>query len=254
MGIESWTVSTNDASFLDERAVQYNQGSDTRPIKTGDKLRYTSGRVIEEFTRHPYGRILPAGAFTHIVDANDTFFLFDIGRYCSIARGTNVTSGHHPIHSVTSSPYHFSRWYQENLPVNLRYAADQVPFNQNYGRGTIGNDVWIGSHCIIKSGVNIGDGSVVASGSVVVKDVAPYSIVGGNPARHIRFRFEQEIVDRLVALQWWSYSPEGFRDINMFDVAEFLDEMEKRKEHGDLAPFRPRRFTIESGQIISLHS
>lgn len=252
MGVETFVVTTEAASLLARDVVEYNQGSSKRPIKAGETVRYTTSGITEQFTRHPHGRILPAGAFTHIVDADDTLFLFDIGRYCSIARGSRIVSGHHPIHTVTSSPYHFSGWYQDNLPENLRYSAERVPFNQNYGRGRIGNDVWIGSHCIIKSGVNIGDGSVIASGSVVVKDVAPYSIVGGNPAKPIRSRFDAEIVSRFIALQWWSYSPESFRDINMFDVVSFLDEMETRKENGDLEPFRPGRFKIQSGEIIHL--
>lgn len=177
--------------------------------------------------------------------------MFDIGRYCSIARGVNVTQGHHPLHTVTTSPYHYSAYYSSHLPENLRCAGPNVPFNRDYGRGVIGNDVWIGSYCTIKSGITIGDGAVVASGAVVVKDVPPYSIVGGNPAKVIRGRFDREIVDRFMDLKWWSYSPETFRDINMFDVGVFIDEMERRKERGDLLPFKPNRFRILSGEILA---
>ena len=252
MGIEKFTVTEADARTLAEGVIEYNQGADKRPIRPGEVVRYTSGRIVEQYSRHPYGRILPAGAFTHVVDAGDSFFQFDIGRYCSIARGTNIVNGHHPVHSVTTSPYHYSGWYKNNLPAEMRYAGPDVPFPRDYGRGKIGNDVWIGSHCVIRSGISIGDGSVIASGSVVVKDVPPYTIVGGNPAKPIRMRFEQEIVDRFVTLQWWSYSPESFRDINMFDVTLFLDEMEKRKDRGDLVPFSPKQFKIISGEIFEL--
>ncbi|MBD3943930.1 CatB-related O-acetyltransferase [Microbacterium sp. NEAU-LLC] len=127
-----------------------------------------------------------------------------------------------------------------------------VPFAREYGRGKIGNDVWIGGYCVIKSGITIGDGAVIASGAVVVKDVPPYTIVGGNPAKPIRLRFDQEIVDRFIALQWWSYSPSSFRDINMFDVTNFLDEMEVRKERGDLVPFRPKRLAIVDGKVVEI--
>mgnify|MGYP003451628448 FL=1 len=252
MGIEKFIVDEPDAALFAENLVEFNQGVDKRSIRTGETVRYTSGRVFEELTRHPPGKILPAGAFTHVVDAQDSFFLFDIGRYCSIARGTNITQGHHPLHSVTTSPYHYSAYYSRHLPEDLKYSGPYVPFNRDYGRGVIGNDVWIGAHCAIKSGITIGDGSVIASGSVVVKDVEPYTIVGGNPAKPIRLRFPQEIVDRFIALRWWSYSPESFRDINMFDVTVSLDEMEIRKERGDLVPFRPNRFKIVSGEIIPI--
>lgn len=73
------------------------------------------------------------------------------------------------------------------------------------GDTVIGNDVWIGSEAMIMAGVTIGDGAIIASRAVVTKDVAPYEIVGSNPAKHIRFRFEPEQIEKLLEMQWWHW-------------------------------------------------
>lgn len=79
-------------------------------------------------------------------------------------------------------------------------------------RVVIGNDVWIGIRCIIMDGVSIGDGAVVAAGSVVTKDVAPYAIVGGVPAKVIRFRFNDSVIEKLLQLKWWDYTDDQITD------------------------------------------
>ena len=91
-----------------------------------------------------------------------------------------------------SGDYFAGKWVNDQRP----------PVQQNYGLVTIGNDVWIGADVGIKAGITIGDGAVIASGAMVTKDVKPYSIVGGNPAKEIRMRFDQGLVERLLDLKW----------------------------------------------------
>lgn len=252
MGIVKWKPQPADAEVLAEHLIEYNRAGGKVPIRAGELLKLAEGQVFEQFTRHPTGRLMAAGAFTHIVEGSDNFLQYQIGRYCSIARGTHVVTGHHPLHTVTTNPYHYSDYYKNYLPEHLRYIGPRERFKRDYGRGRIGNDVWIGAHCTIRGGLTIGDGAVIASGSVVMRDVPPYAIVGGNPAKVIRLRFEEEIVSRMIALAWWNYSPVSFRDINMYDVELFVKEMEFRKSSGVLDIFSPARFTVSKGHLIAL--
>ena len=99
-------------------------------------------------------------------------------------------------------------------------------------RAYIGNDVWIGSHVLINGGVHIGDGAVIGAGAVVVKDVPPYAIVGGVPARIIRYRFNPEIIDGLIKLQWWTLPEEQIKNnIHLFQSGSIdLDALESLKK------------------------
>lgn len=121
----------------------------------------------------------------------------DIGAFCSIASRVFIGGASHPIHFVSTSPVFLSH----KDSVDAKFAShDYLPKI----RTKIGNDVWIGEGVYIKAGVSIGDGSVVGMGAVVTKDIAPYSIVAGNPAMLIRMRFEQSIINSLLKMQWWS--------------------------------------------------
>ena len=100
----------------------------------------------------------------------------------------------------------------------------------------VGNDVWIGQFAVIMGGVTIGDGSVVASHSVVTKDVPPFSIVGGNPARVIRPRFSDSIVERMLSARWWQSGLHDLAGMAMDDPERFLDELEA---HADKKPWQP---------------
>ena len=109
----------------------------------------------------------------------------------------------------------------------------------------IQNDVWIGSHVALKPGITISNGAVIATGAIVTKDVPPYAIVGGCPARVIKYRFEDEIIQRLLDIQWWQYSYVDFKDITGdIDIYEFLDYIEKSAKSGDLLPFIPNVVTV----------
>jgi acetyltransferase-like isoleucine patch superfamily enzyme len=123
-----------------------------------------------------------------------------IGAFCSIAEGCKVfLGGNHRTDWITTFP--FGHIYQEKF---TNFNGSGHPSTN--GDVTIGNDVWIGNNVTIMSGVTIGDGAVIAANSHVVKDVEPYSIVGGNPAKHIKYRFNKEVIDKLLKIKWWNWS------------------------------------------------
>lgn len=127
-----------------------------------------------------------------------------IGKFCSIACGAKFmfTSGNHSMKSLSN--YTFPIFFEE-WGLN---AKDITSAWDNKGDIVIGNDVWIGYEAIIMSGVRIGDGAVIASRAVVTKDVPPYTIVGGVPAKQIRKRFNDEVIDKLINIRWWDWSRE----------------------------------------------
>lgn len=118
-----------------------------------------------------------------------------IGRYVQIARGSYFISAdaNHPMDGFTTFPFRIFR------PETFGYA--NLPFRDT----VVGNDVWICHNATIMSGVTIGHGAIIAAESVVTRDVPPYAIVGGNPARLIRMRYPQTVIDRLLAIAWWDW-------------------------------------------------
>jgi acetyltransferase-like isoleucine patch superfamily enzyme len=148
-----------------------------------------------------------------------------IGSYCSIADGVSIyAGGNHRSDWVSTFPFRIVF----NLPGALR---DGIP--ESRGPVTIGNDVWVGRWATIMSGVTIGDGAVVGARAVVAKDVRPYAIVVGNPAREIRRRFSDEIIEKLLKVRWWDWPEEEIiAAVPLLcspDVENLLREVEKFK-------------------------
>lgn len=127
-----------------------------------------------------------------------------IGKFCAIASGTKFIMGpaNHRISSVTTYPFHvFGGLWSKRTPKHL----SQLPFK---GDIVIGNDVWIGRESAILPGVKIGDGCIIAAYSVVTRDVPPYTVIGGNPAKVLKKRFDQELIELLLQLRWWDFEAE----------------------------------------------
>lgn len=129
-----------------------------------------------------------------------------IGKFCSIASGAKFifNGANHTLRSLSTYPF----------PVMANEWDLEVPVNQswdNKGDIVIGNDVWIGYEAIIMAGVTIGDGAIIGTRAVVTKDVKPYTIVGGIPAKKIRMRFSDEHIDLLMKLKWWNWSEQTIR-------------------------------------------
>lgn len=151
-----------------------------------------------------------------------------IGRYTSIAPRCRIVYGDHPTRTfVTTHPAFYSQKRSVgrclvdcNKFEEIRYAD-----RENRTMVTIGNDVWIATDCKILAGVKIGDGAVVATGAVVTKDVPPYAIVGGIPARVIRYRFSEDTIEWLMNLRWWDKDENWVRK-----YAEYFEDIETLKK------------------------
>lgn len=133
----------------------------------------------------------------------------EVGRYTSIGPRVYNVAGHHPTRNFVSTHPAF---YSLQKQAGFSYVGDERFEEIHYIDkdkkfvNRIGNDVWIGSDVIILDGYTIGDGAIIAAGAVVAKDIPPYAIVGGVPAKIIRYRFEREEMDFLLKLQWWNKS------------------------------------------------
>lgn len=147
-----------------------------------------------------------------------------IGKFCAIATGTQFIMGsaNHRMNSITTYPFNiFGGEWAENTPAHL----SELPFK---GDTIVGNDVWLGRECLVMPGVKIGDGAIIAARSVVSKDVEPYTIVGGNPARVIRKRFDDEMIDLLQRLKWWDMNEDSLVEILPMLCNNDLDSVKKQ--------------------------
>jgi acetyltransferase-like isoleucine patch superfamily enzyme len=178
--------------------------------------------------------VLPTGVsigrhtFGHGVD---TFQLFrpgariEVGGFCCIQREARILAGsEHFTDRVSTFP--FSARIFDPQAGNLDESIDRGPT-------VIGNDVWIGMGAIVLSSVLVGDGAVIAAGAIVSKAVPAYAVVAGNPAQIVRYRFEKDVRERLLALRWWDWSDEALMRERLFlsaDVHEFLEHTESRYE------------------------
>lgn len=161
------------------------------------------------------------GDYSYVVqDAEVTYT--NIGKFCSIAAHTRINPGNHPMERITQA--HFT--YRASAYFDGAEDDDAFFDWRRAHAVTIGHDVWIGHGAIILAGRSVGTGAVVAGGAVVTKDVAPYTIVAGNPARVIRRRFDEATAARIERLAWWDWDHETLRaslpDFRSLGVEAFL--------------------------------
>jgi acetyltransferase-like isoleucine patch superfamily enzyme len=187
-----------------------------RRIRTSLGLRKTRARDHWPWAgitvgRHTYG-VNPETVFGY----DDRGTTLTVGSFCSIAKEVLfLVRAEHPTHTASTFPV-------RNLGVGMEELTSRGPI-------TIGHDVWIGRRAMVMSGVTIGNGAVIGAGAVVTRDVAPYSIVGGVPAKLIRFRFEQPTIDALQRIRWWDWPDDDIRSrVDLFDLPaeEFIRRCE----------------------------
>jgi acetyltransferase-like isoleucine patch superfamily enzyme len=173
------------------------------------------------------------GAYSYVRQGSMLAGVRWIGRYCSISANVTLGGGEHPTDWLSTHPFQYGdsnfveRW--SKVPNRKHMAAPLQPLGVS-----IGSDVWIGARAVIGRGVSIGNGAVVGAGAVVTKDVAAYSIVGGVPAKIIRYRFRRDVIERLERVQWWNYAADSLLGVRFDNPELALDDIEERLTKGQL--------------------
>lgn len=161
------------------------------------------------------------GTMSYIAERS-ILFNATIGNYCSIGPDVRIGVGVHPANRYVSTHPSF---YSSHPPVNVSFSIDSSVKENPHT--TIGHDVWIGSGALILDGKTIGNGAIVGARAVVTKDVPPYAIVVGAPAKILRYRFDPNVIEALQAVAWWNKSPEWIASNN----ADFTDVYQFIKNH-----------------------
>lgn len=222
-------------------------------LRLGDKAQLIVEPPVGFHRSVSFKKATRIGAFTYF---NDGFVdhLANVGRYCSIGQDFRAGEPNHPTDWLSTANFQYNRrefgWHpsaNDSGSISPRARGDHFA-----GEGSaIGNDVWIGARVTVLRNVMIGDGAIVAAGAVVVKDVEPYSIVGGVPARPIGYRFPEEIRKRLQNIAWWRFTPNQLHGIAFHNVEESLDEVERRIQMG-MEPYSPKPVHISKQDLLAL--
>lgn len=187
-------------------------------------IKKSRGTALLNTRIHPTSKVEPGSQTVNVEMEKHSFCGYNcdlnnvsIGSFCSIANGVIIGGGMHPIDWISTSPV----FYRGRDSVKAKFAEHErtAPL-----KSVVGHDVWIGQNVIVKQGVTIGTGAVVGMGSIVTKDVPPYAIVAGNPAKVIRMRFKADLVARLLESQWWLMDEKKLQELGEYatDPEQFL--------------------------------
>ena len=204
-------------------------------MKTGQRLKLRHAVKIEQncgmyggpyapfVGGHPSSGLCTIGAFSYSYSPLPDGLI--VGRYCSISTGLKFIDSHHPTETLTTSAYLFrpaNNLFKDYATAASKNFASSFSITGGKAYPHIGHDVWIGANCTLSMGISIGTGAIIATNSTVTRDVPPYAIVGGNPARIIKFRFDFELIASLLGSQWWTYCPTTLFSEHLLDPRKQL--------------------------------
>lgn len=189
------------------------------PVHIGRQAEVHAGCVMGRFSLLNAGSVM----YAHV----------HLGRFASVGRGCELGVGGHPTHFLST---HTFQYHGRQFPRVPGYATVRRLDWQRQPRTEIGADVWIGAQAVVLAGVRIGVGAVVAANAVVTRDVPPYTIVAGSPARPLRRRFDDALCDALLASAWWDLPLEALSDLPFDDPREALRLLRERALPAETTP------------------
>lgn len=173
-----------------------------------------------------------------------------IGRYCSIAPDVKMGDGNHPTDWLSTHPFQYgaAAVHTQHTKIN---DFDYLKPKGAGGKIIIGNDVWIGTDVKIMRGVVIGDGAIIAAGAIVTKNIPPYAIAAGVPAKVIKYRFEESIIKDLLEIKWWNYEADSLLIIPFNDVGLAIKEIDKLSKRNQLTEIENKKVIITGDYILN---
>jgi acetyltransferase-like isoleucine patch superfamily enzyme len=204
--------------------------------KPGQSLKVKRETFIEPEGTLCSGSFFNIGAFSYSQSPLETA---TTGRYCSVSWNCRIMGIAHPLDRISTHVFTFRPYAVRGIRADYGKAPSAVPFDAEGAGVQIAHDVWIGQDVLLKPGIKIGTGAVVAAGSVVAKDVPPFAIVGGVPAKVIKYRLDEDVRQRVLRVEWWRYHVAEFAGLNVADPIAFLDGLEERIAAGTIQPYEP---------------
>jgi len=232
--------------FFDFHNISFHNKFGSR-LKVGDHINFLDDLSVEPYCGFHAGNNLFDLGYMSYSNSNLPVDI-KVGRYCSIAQGVNFISYNHPWKCLSTSVF----THDMHTDLTVRAIKDFLPNDAKFGfvsnpqkkQVTLDHDVWIGQNCSLMAGIKIATGSIIAANSVVTKDVPPYAIVGGNPARVIKFRFTHETIHQLLESSWWEYNFTDFVKLDISSPDLFLDRFLKIKSN-------LKKFTSDKIKVIN---
>ena len=203
-------------------------------------VRISETRIFHDFS---------IGAFSYV--SGGFLYHTHIGRYSSLANGLHIGQGNHPLNWLSTHPFQYQSGVfdlRESYEFSKEYNADRNDHRcrssiEKPSKTIIGSDCWISTGVYIRNGVTIGDGAVICARSVVTKDIPAYAIAVVVPARVMRYRFSESIIQQLLDLQWWRHAPWQLRDLDFPNVNESIEKLASLREEG-LQDYKPNTLTL----------
>lgn len=234
MGGAMSSVQDTGKAYKDDQVIAIQPGIELEPYST---FWAGSGRSLVT---------MGAFSYTHSFLPHSV----KVGRYCSIALGLRVMGESHPTDWVSSSPVFYNqRLMMQTFATDQGVDLEPHRFEQPDSSIVIGNDVWIGEHVTLARGITIGDGAIIASNATVTKDVPPYTVVGGLPAKVIRSRFHEKTVEELMNIAWWRFSPDQLNGLDPRYPRDFAALLSDRIDNG-LTPFAPTKVSYGDFKLL----
>lgn len=230
-------------SFFQSKRIFFTQKGRGR-FRENERVSFFSSSFAEPYTGYFEGNKLHTmGAFSYSWSELPEHTV--VGRYCSIASGVSVMGEKHPIERFSSSAVTYNPTFilstssAQDAELDRPYQIANPHQNQDLSI-TIGHDVWIGNNVTLATGISIGNGAVIATRAVVTKDVPPYAVVAGVPAKIVKYRFSETEIENLTEIQWWNYAYTDFKEIKAdAEPEELCDRLREKIESGSIESYKP---------------